>query len=231
MELELKVVAKALDLPTGTIERWIKQGRIPIKRRGSICVFEKSLLEKWAHTHHLSLTLSERQDTMHAVEHHGLDSLESVMKRGGVLKDVEGNDMLSIFRAVAMHFFPQSTSSQEILIEKLMQREELVSTGIGKGVAIPHPRSPLPEFFPTPLILTVYLKKAIEFKAIDGRPVLILFFLLCPNTECHLHLLSRLSFCLRDSGFIDFIKTCPEADSLVNRVEIIEKHIEERNKR
>ncbi len=44
MELELKEVGKSLNLPASTIERWIRQGRIPIKRRGDFCAFNKIVL-------------------------------------------------------------------------------------------------------------------------------------------------------------------------------------------
>ena len=59
----------------------------------------------------------------------------------------------------------------------LLKREELGSTGIGKGVAIPHAR--LPDL-KRPYGLLAKLKQAIEFDAIDGQPVDILFILLLP---------------------------------------------------
>jgi PTS system nitrogen regulatory IIA component len=59
----------------------------------------------------------------------------------------------------------------------LLKREELGSTGIGKGVAIPHAR--LPDL-QRPYGLLAKLKQGIEFDAIDGQPVDIVFFLLLP---------------------------------------------------
>jgi PTS system nitrogen regulatory IIA component len=59
----------------------------------------------------------------------------------------------------------------------LLKREELGSTGIGQGVAIPHAR--LPDL-QQPFGLLVKLKQPIEFDAIDGKPVDIVFVLLLP---------------------------------------------------
>jgi nitrogen PTS system EIIA component len=62
----------------------------------------------------------------------------------------------------------------------LLKREELGSTGIGRGVAIPHAR--LPDL-PRPYGLLAKLKHPIEFDAIDGQPVDIVFVLLLPAAE------------------------------------------------
>jgi PTS system nitrogen regulatory IIA component len=59
----------------------------------------------------------------------------------------------------------------------LLKREDLGSTGIGKGIAIPHAR--LPEL-PRPCGLLARLKSPVEFDAIDGQPVDIVFVLLLP---------------------------------------------------
>jgi nitrogen PTS system EIIA component len=59
----------------------------------------------------------------------------------------------------------------------LLKREELGSTGIGRGVAIPHARSP---DLPRPFGIFAKLKQGIDFDAIDGQPVDIVFVLLLP---------------------------------------------------
>ncbi len=232
MKLELKDVAKSLDLPIGTIERWIRQGRIPIKRRGELCVFDKSALEKWAKSHNLSFFLTEKNtDTSNSDSNDSmLYNLTASMRCGGVFKDVEGSDAESIFRTVVNKLKGLSENETEELVERLLQREELISTGVGKGVAIPHPRSPLPNLFKSPIILICFLRNKVNFGAVDDKPVSIMFFLFSPNTECHLHLLSRLSFCLRDNEFADFLNEFPEPDTLFEKVEAIEKQIERADK-
>ncbi|MBW1759825.1 MAG: helix-turn-helix domain-containing protein, partial [Deltaproteobacteria bacterium] len=51
MKLTIKEVARSLDLPSNTLERWVRQGRIPMRRTGNTCMFKKSVLEKWAKNH------------------------------------------------------------------------------------------------------------------------------------------------------------------------------------
>jgi len=78
------------------------------------------------------------------------------------------------------------------ILELIMAREHLGSTGIGHGVAIPHSRmSDLPE----PVIAMARHPEGIDFDAIDGQPVYIVVMLLVPDDEegQHLELLAKLA--------------------------------------
>lgn len=77
------------------------------------------------------------------------------------------------------------------LFDELMSRERLGSTGLGEGVAIPHCR------IDCPTIVTAFLRldEAVDFDAIDGEPVDLLFVLVVPleETSAHLDLLATLA--------------------------------------
>lgn len=225
MKLELKEVAKSLDLPQGTVERWIRQGRIPIQKRNDLCMFNKTVLKKWARIHNLSFNVSEESDPAESdYDNEPEDeSLLSAVKRGGLLIHVPGYDAESIFRYVIDRIPELSKENKDELIERLLQREELISTGIGKGVAVPHPRSPMPEAILEPLVITCILEKPIDFKSVDEKPVSVMFFLLSPTITCHLSLLSRLSFCLRDNSFVSSLKTLTDSHGLFEIIKAIEQ--------
>jgi nitrogen PTS system EIIA component len=57
---------------------------------------------------------------------------------------------------------------------------------------------------------------------VDGLPVFVLFILLSPSVKIHLHLLSRLAFCVRDASFVDFLKQGPSPEELLEKVENLE---------
>jgi PTS system nitrogen regulatory IIA component len=65
----------------------------------------------------------------------------------------------------------------EYVASGLLKREELGSTGMGRGVAIPHARLPMVK---RPHGIMVRLKAAVDFDAIDGQPVDLIFLLLLP---------------------------------------------------
>jgi PTS system nitrogen regulatory IIA component len=111
---------------------------------------------------------------------------------------------------------------RNLLLKMLLQREELASTGVGRGIAIPHPRYPLNEL-KEEIISTFFLEKEIDFGSIDGIPVFVLFLMLSPEIRLHLRYLSKLSLCLRDDSFIDLLKKCKKAEEIFEKVEEIEK--------
>jgi PTS system nitrogen regulatory IIA component len=224
MRLSLKTTARALDLPASTLERWIRQGRIPVQRSGSEAVFSRSALEKWAATHKLSFCLDKEAADPTIVEN--FDSLSLAMQRGMVCRKIAGADAMEILRAAVQCIDFLAHEVREELFEKLMEREQLASTGIGNGIAIPHPRDPLSNPPKSPVITTCFAEKPVPFAAIDDRPVSVFFLLLSPTVKHHLHLLSRLSYCIRDRSFVDFVHTRPEADELYWRVAEIEKQLD-----
>jgi PTS system nitrogen regulatory IIA component len=85
---------------------------------------------------------------------------------------------------------------QRQIVDALQRRESLGSTGIGGGIAIPHaPIAGLDRFFG----LLVRLGRPIDYEAIDGQPVDLVFLLLIPaNTKAYLQALAAISRRLRD---------------------------------
>ncbi len=224
MKLSMRTVAGALDLPVSTLDRWIRQGRIPIQRSGADAVFTHAALKKWAATHNLSFSLSGEKADDQAPE--ALDSLVSAMKRGKVYRRVFGADATAALRSAVdcIDFLAEDIRNE--LLEKLIERERLASTGIGKGIAIPHPRDPLSRPPEAPVITTCFLEPPVGFNAIDDRPVFVFFVLISPTLQHHLHLLSRLSFCIRDREFVAFLGRHPDALDLYSHVAGFEKQLD-----
>ncbi|OQY59854.1 MAG: hypothetical protein B6245_04475 [Desulfobacteraceae bacterium 4572_88] len=224
MELIISQVSQSLNLPLSTLERWIRQGRIPVSKKEGTCVFRRSVLEKWAVSHNLSFSLPEKNAK--ADKKAQPETLLSAMKRGGVLHRISGDNGNTVLRSAVdqMGFLPEAVRGE--LYDKLLERERLTSTGIGKGVAIPHPRAPLSENADHPLITTCFLGKPIHFRAVDDKPVFVLFILLSASTKAHLHLLSRLAFCVRNNAFVEFLRTAPDADALLSKVAKFEEQLD-----
>ena len=217
MKLNLNEMARCLDLPVSTIDRWIRQGRIPINRSGNGCIFNPSILEKWAFNHGLSFSTPDKENKIFKKQSVKLENLLPAMKRGGVFYDIKGADVSSVLNS-AVDKVPVLPINKERLYERLLEREALTSTGIGKGVAIPHPRTPLPEAIDNSLITTCFLEKSIDFEAVDDRPVFVMFILLSTSIKNHLYLLSRLAFCVRDNSFVEFLRTYPATSSFLSKI-------------
>lgn len=220
MNLSLSELSKKLNLPDTTIERWIRQGRIPVIIEKGRCIFKKSSLVKWAAKHNLKFSIAMDEEDSFEI---GKEvTLVSSLEKGDVFYQVKGDGIESVLsNAVDMIEEFDDTSKKELL-EKLIERENLTSTGIGNGIAIPHPRIPVAACSEAS-VYACYLNEAVDFNAIDNLPVTTLFILLSPSTKEHLNLLSKLAFCMRDPSFISFIKSQPSKDELIKKVDEFEK--------
>jgi PTS system nitrogen regulatory IIA component len=103
--------------------------------------------------------------------------------------------------------------SERAIFETLLQREKLGSTGVGNGVAIPHGKlSKLSRVFG----LFARLERAVDFEALDGQPVDLVFLLLAPEGAGadHLKALARVARLLRDPEVARRLRESHDADAL-----------------
>ena len=103
--------------------------------------------------------------------------------------------------------------SERAIFEILLQREKLGSTGVGNGVAIPHGKLPkLNNVFG----LFARLDRAVDFEALDGQPVDLIFLLLAPEGAGadHLKALARVARLLRDPKVARKLRESRDADAI-----------------
>lgn len=106
-----------------------------------------------------------------------------------------------------------SATTAEKIFQVLLERERLGSTGLGKGVAIPHARVP---DLPHTVAAMLTLDSPVDFESADSQPVDIAFGLLVPedDTDNHLQHLSRLVTLFRDPNVCDKIRSASSADAI-----------------
>ena len=103
--------------------------------------------------------------------------------------------------------------NERAILEVLMQREKLGSTAVGNGIAIPHGKLPkLEQLFG----LFARLGRPIDFEALDGQPVDLVFLLLAPEGAGadHLKALARVARALRDPGIVHKLRASHDAEAL-----------------
>lgn len=103
--------------------------------------------------------------------------------------------------------------SERTIFEILIQREKLGSTAVGSGIAIPHGKLPkLNRLFG----LFARLDRPIDFEALDGQPVDLIFLLLAPEGAGadHLKALARVARLLRDASIARKLRESRDAEAL-----------------
>ena len=123
------------------------------------------------------------------------------LKEAWIVADLQGTDKSSVLRELASVLVkPCQVGSLEDLLQVLLEREKLESTGIGDGVAIPHGRlKKLKEFY----ISFGRSAKGIDFDSIDGKPSHLFFLVMAPENSAvnNLNLLGRIVTLLKDPSF------------------------------
>lgn len=224
--LSAKEVAQMLGVPMVTVQRWAHQGKVPCLIKDEEYLFKHSEMVTWAGTHNFSLEKNEK--TPPAPPEEEYISLTKALERGGFFYNVAGNDIYSVLKnAVDVIPLPEGTNKEQVLNE-LLNREEIASTGIGKGVAIPHPRYMLKLDLDAPVIFVIFLEKPVDFNALDGVGVSVLFMIFSPSTHFHLKLLSRLSHCLREESFLTLLNDKAGEQKLLTEIQRIEKQFEDK---
>ena len=114
---------------------------------------------------------------------------------------LEAEDKDEVFEELVTKFCEVNKSElREEILEALWERESKMSTGIRKGIAIPHAKTAVADGIYGVLGVS---KKGIDYDALDGQPVYLVFMLIVPETESELHLriLKRLAELLDNHQF------------------------------
>jgi PTS system nitrogen regulatory IIA component len=213
MNLSVKDVGRLLGVSEKTVYRWIKQGAIPAYRIQEQYRFHRAEILEWATSRRLAVS-PEIFDEPEAGGS-GAAGLVAALKAGGIHYRLRGSDKASLLCAVVELLPLPEGTDRAFVAQMLLARENLGSTAVGGGVAIPHPRFPviLP---PSPDTLSLcFLDEGVDFGALDGQEVRTLFVLISPTVKNHLRLLSRLAFALQDPALRDLLVRQADREALL----------------
>lgn len=133
-----------------------------------------------------------------------------------IVADLESDDKESVIREVTRSLVSSGQIAEddyESIVAAIMKREELGSTGIGRGVAVPHTKHPSVDR----LVGTVGVSaEGVDFNSLDGEKVQLFFLLISPPDRPgdHLRALENISRQLRDETFCRFLKQSKSADDI-----------------
>lgn len=140
--------------------------------------------------------------------------LENILTPGRSLVSVPGGSKKRVLEQIASLVANELPElDEQDIFESLIAREKLGSTGFGNGIAIPHCRLPGCH---APLSAVLRLDSAVDFDAIDGAPVDLLFVLLVPEaaTDEHLELLRQIASMLDRSEIRERLRQAQSNEAL-----------------
>jgi nitrogen PTS system EIIA component len=201
MVISVRDAAKLLNVPENTVFRWVSEGKLPCHRVGEQYCFERRELYDFAIREHLPpVPLVQQEESLPQQE-----TVALALERGGVFQGVRGTTKHEVLHNALSLIRGLDRSTIEPLFELFMAREDIASTGIGDGIAIPHAHGPLIGYVNDPILSLSFLEQPIEYGALDGKPVNALFLLISPSVNSHLRILAKLAYLLRSGHCRDAV--------------------------
>ena len=181
--LTIEEVAKYLRVSERTVYDWAQKGEVPSGKIGTVWRFKKSEIEKWVNDRLSSG--SRPSPTGSQIQVKNILSPDRII----FLNHSTKHDAL-VELARNLSTAPQVKNAQELSVE-ILKREELMSTAIGRGIAIPHVR--LSSVTDLVMAVGISTHDIIDFQTIDDTPVKLLFMIAASYNQ-HAYYLQTLSF-------------------------------------
>jgi len=220
MQLTVRDISKLLNISERTIYRWIKEEKIPSYRIHDQYRFNRAEILEWATANKVGVSYEIFKEPLDSsiVE----PKLTEALTKGGIHYRIGGKDKESVLRSIVGIMQLPEKVDREFLLKVILAREELGSTAVGDGIAVPHARNPLVFNIPFTFISLCFLEHPIDFGAIDGKPVFCLFTLITPTVRIHLQMLSQLAFVLRDSKVKELLGTQGSREEIIREFQRVE---------
>lgn len=197
MQLTVRDVAQLFKVSERQVYKWIAREGLPAYRVHEQYRCNRAELLDWATARQLNISSQLFHERVRVPSSHLGDALQA----GGVFYQLRASARESAWRALLGPLKPPA--DPDFLVRVLAAQERLFSTVFGEGIAIPHVRTPLVLRVPAPMLALGFFEPPVEWGA--GQPVHVLFLAICRTLSEHWHVLSRLSFALRDTQFRETI--------------------------
>jgi PTS system nitrogen regulatory IIA component len=223
--MDLEQLAVYLQRDLREVSKLANRGHLPGKKVGGEWRFASSDINYWIETQMPALSAAE---------------LEAIERRPGPIQDAAEPLVSSLLTentvAVPLHATTKASVLRELvnlaeqswqiydpeaLLQAIKSREELISTALPGGVAIPHPHRPLSDKAQEEAVIAFARTSAgIPFSAPDGGLTDLFFLVSCRGADMHLRVLARLSRMMLRPGFLDELR---QTETVADTLQLIER--------
>ncbi|HUC84473.1 MAG TPA: PTS sugar transporter subunit IIA [Candidatus Acidoferrales bacterium] len=230
--LNIEATADYLHLTPADIEQRVKDREIPFEKRGDRVLFRKSEIDAWASQRILQFP-SQRLASYHEKSSRHIRELlpqeailPEMLAAGAIAPAMTSKTKSSVLRdLVALADKTGQLNDAKTLIESLEAREELCSTALTGGLAVPHLRSQEPYLFETSFLVIGRPIQEIYFGAPDGEPTNLFFLICCQDDRLHLHTLARLCLIVQKTKVLEKLRSAPDAPTMRDALLAAEQEI------
>jgi PTS system nitrogen regulatory IIA component len=148
------------------------------------------------------------------------ETLFTLINRGGIYYHVAGSSVRELLdNLISGLKLPPETDAainREQLLNAALEREELMTTAVGRGIALPHPRSPLITDSTLQFVAIALFEQPVNWNALDGEKVHSAIFIVSAATKLHLYTLSRINYLCRREGFRELLERRAPKEEIIH---------------
>ena len=212
--LTTKEVAEYIKLNEKTVLKLAQYGELPAVKMGNQWRFHLASIDQYLQKQ-LMESSDEDLDTVIRTKDRPLPLSRLVEPQliDMQLKAANKKQVLSQLAKIAQAAW--ITPSYESLYVALEEREKMLSTALGQGIAVPHPRTPHQSLFKDPHIIIARTNIRIDFDAPDGNQVNLFFLPCAPSEYVHVRLMAKIAKLLHMPGVISQLKSVIKTEDVM----------------
>lgn len=204
--MDMEQLAAYLRRDVREVGKLASRGRLPGHKVGGQWRFARAEINQWIETQMHSLSEQELSD----LESRGGDAeplLANLLSEASIAVPLAASTRASVLKELVL-LAEQSWQvyDPEAILDAVRQREEMASTALPSGVAIPHPRRPLPAALGESVLAYARTASGIPFGAPHGNLTDMFFLVCCRDDRTHLRVLARLTRLFLRPGFLDELR-------------------------
>ncbi|HEB29606.1 MAG TPA: helix-turn-helix domain-containing protein [Spirochaetes bacterium] len=195
--MTLSEVAGYLKLSEKTVLRMVHKDKIPCAKIASQWRFVRSVIDDWLIS---KMKVVPKNDLARVIESGSpIVPLSRLIKKDLIVMDIKPGTKNEVLEQLARPVLRNGTVHDASgFLEKLMHRERMATTAIGKGVAIPHMRNPRENPISGPALVIGICKAGTDFEALDKKKTYLFFFICTDSEVIHLRVMGKLAGLMRD---------------------------------
>ena len=230
-QMDIQELAAYIGMDSRQAEKLALRGQIPCQKVGGSLRFNRAEINDWLQQQMGSMERSSLDNMDAGITTHRQvkpedDLITPMLRPRAITTNLPARTKNSVLRElVALAQETDLLFDGDALLEALIKREELCSTAMEAGIAIPHPRRPLPYAVADSLLVIASTSNGIGFGAPDGG-LSDLFFMTCSQDDRHhLHVLARLCRMLHDSKLAQNIRQAQSPQEIIQLMQDREQQI------
>ncbi|MCL2440644.1 MAG: PTS sugar transporter subunit IIA [Treponema sp.] len=148
------------------------------------------------------------------------DTLALLVKRGGIFYGVGGSTRREIMANVIENITVWNPEKREMLLQAVMEREAIISTGIENGIALPHPRTPMLEDDEEPFVVIAFPQTpSQDWLTPDNSSVHAIFLIVSKSPKQHLGVMSGISYLCQQEQFYKMLSMREKKEKIITAIE------------